>query len=170
MNAAEIMTVFDQCFSQQYRTHLVGGAAEPYYRAGEPATIFFRQDYAASALHEVSHWCLAGSRRRRLDDYGYWYIAERDVAKQREFEAVEARPQALERLFACAADVEFRVSVDNMLVHDRQHLRCAVQHATLDLLHDGLPARAAMFADALWRCRTGERQTFENNQFTGLPI
>ena len=67
------------------------------------------------ALHEVAHWCVAGPRRRCLDDYGYWYAPDgRDAAAQAEFLRVEVRPQALEALFCAACNHPFRVSLDNL--------------------------------------------------------
>ena len=97
---------------------LEGGFEEPVYLAGtsvagEPARIRYTRDYFRSALHEVAHWCVAGPRRRRLDDYGYWYAPDgRDAAAQAEFLRVEVRPQALEALFCAACNHPFRVSLD----------------------------------------------------------
>ncbi len=117
MPVYQIIKVFNQSLGARYRVRLEGGGAEPFYRAakaGDCAVIVFRADYSASALHEVAHWCLAGSRRRQLDDYGYWYLPARNAAEQAAFEVVETRPQALESLFAEAAGVDFRVSSDDV--------------------------------------------------------
>ena len=57
MNAGQIIDVFDRCFGERYLTRLCGGAEEPLYlpAVGEqPAQLFFRADYAASALHEAA--------------------------------------------------------------------------------------------------------------------
>ncbi|GAM69307.1 transporting ATPase [Vibrio sp. JCM 19236] len=24
-------------------------------------------------MHEIAHWCVAGPKRRLLEDFGYWY-------------------------------------------------------------------------------------------------
>ncbi len=49
----------------------------------------------ASALHEISHWCIAGKARRELVDFGYWYCPDgRDAMTQSQFEDVEVKPQA----------------------------------------------------------------------------
>ena len=106
--ATDLETLFRDTFFERHHTVLEGGFEEPVYLAGtpvagEPARIRYTRDYFRSALHEVAHWCVAGPRRRRLDDYGYWYAPDgRDAAAQAEFLRVEVRPQALEALF-CAA-------------------------------------------------------------------
>ena len=63
--AARIEEVFADCFYEDYGTRLQGGASEPLYRpsSGGDAVIFYREDFAASALHEVAHWCIAGVGR-----------------------------------------------------------------------------------------------------------
>lgn len=98
-------------------TKLVGGAQEPFYAAasqGYPALIHYREDFAESALHEIAHWSLADSDQRRLPDYGHRYIPPpRSATDQRAFFAAELPVQALERVMACAAGIEFRVSVDD---------------------------------------------------------
>ncbi len=116
---ARLERVFERCFAREYRTRLVGGAGEPFYRPAHdketPHMLFYREDFFASALHETAHWCIAGAARRRLPDFGYWYAPEgRDRSEQRAFEAVEAEPQALEWLFSLAAGSPFRLSLDNL--------------------------------------------------------
>lgn len=119
--AAGIVAVFNRCFADPagLNTRLRGGAAEPFYRPAGDGVDFhcieFTRDYAASALHEVAHWCVAGPERRQLPDYGYWYAPDgRTAEQQREFEQVEIRPQALEWIFARACGLRFRVSADNL--------------------------------------------------------
>jgi Uncharacterized protein conserved in bacteria len=49
-----------ECFPE---LQLAGGADEPFYKApsqGHPAILFYREDFARSLLHELSHYCLAG--------------------------------------------------------------------------------------------------------------
>lgn len=116
--ASDLEQLFARCFGTTFRTCLRGGAEEPFYQAARddtPATIFFTRDYFRSALHEVAHWCVAGERRRQTDDYGYWYAPDgRNASQQREFENVEALPQAWELLFCAACAHPFRVSADNL--------------------------------------------------------
>ena len=53
-------------------TILVKGEHEPEYFAAtdtEPAKIVFAHGFFASALHEISHWCMAGQKRRLLNDF-----------------------------------------------------------------------------------------------------
>ena len=109
--------LFNSIFSS-LNVQLVRGDDEPeYFPASEDsaAQIVFAHGYFASALHEVSHWCIAGKRRRELLDYGYWYAADgRSEAQQKAFEQVEIKPQALECLFSLACHQPFRVSQDNL--------------------------------------------------------
>lgn len=96
-------------------TRLVGGYDEPFYLAGPPSEIRFREDFLRSALHEVAHWCIAGAERRKQDDFGYWYCPDgRDQAQQQAFEQVEIRPQAIEAEFCQAIGIAFRPSQDNL--------------------------------------------------------
>lgn len=112
-----LIEVFNQLFAE-YQVMLVRGAGEPEYIAAQgaqPARIEFAHGFFASALHELSHWCIAGKHRRTQDDYGYWYAPDgRTEAQQRLFEQVEIKPQALESLFSLATQRPFRVSQDNL--------------------------------------------------------
>jgi elongation factor P hydroxylase len=159
-DAAMLDALFARCFAAGERTRLVGGAPEPLYRpAGTPGDwhqLFYREDFAASALHEVAHWCIAGAERRRLPDYGYWYQPDgRGPQAQREFARVEARPQALEWVFSQSARLPFRLSLDNLDAPASEAETAAFAGAVLaqvgQLQRRGLPPRAAVFADSLRR-------------------
>lgn len=106
------------CHFSSYNTQLKPGADEPFYQApvdSEPAIIFSNRDFFSSALHEIAHWCIAGQERRKQDDYGYWYEPDgRSQARQGDFFRVEAKPQALEWAFHVAANLPFRLSLDNL--------------------------------------------------------
>lgn len=149
--------LFAACFEAEYATVLVGGGDEPLYLpSATPATaphrVVYRADYVASALHEVAHWCLAGAARRALEDYGYWYAPDgRDAAQQAEFERVEARPQALESIFADASGLPFHLSADNLDAGfgPSDGFAQAVEAARSALLAGGLPRRAERFRRAL---------------------
>ena len=148
---SEIIAVFNKRLGGRYGVRLEGGGAEPFYqapKAAECGLIVFRADYGASALHEVAHWCLAGPQRRQLDDYGYWYLPVRNAAQQAAFEAVEARPQALEALFAEAAGVDFRVSSDDVACLPSPGFKAQVA-AERSLIEQQLPVRAKYFLAAL---------------------
>ena len=151
LNVLPVEAIFQQCFASDFRTRLVGGAVEPLYLPETEASfaeIHYRHDYQRSALHEVAHWCLAGPQRRQLDDYGYWYLPVRNAAQQAAFEAVEARPQALEALFAEAAGVDFRVSSDDVASLPSSAFKARVA-AERRLIQQRLPVRAKRFLAAL---------------------
>lgn len=112
-----LIQLFNNLFAHQNVT-LVRGQGEPEYfpaQNNEPAKIEFAHGFFASALHETSHWCVAGEARRRLADFGYWYAPDgRTAAQQQVFERVEIKPQALECLFTLACERSFEVSQDNL--------------------------------------------------------
>ncbi len=97
---------------------LVRGAGEPEYfpaKDNQPARIEFAHGFFQSALHELSHFFIAGEQRRQLSDFGYWYAPDgRTAAQQQAFERVEIKPQALEGLFSLACSRDFQVSQDNL--------------------------------------------------------
>lgn len=159
--SADLEDLFRSCFYERYATLLVGGGDEPMYLPSPkgasgpeaaPHRIVYRADYFASALHEVAHWCLAGARRRQLEDYGYWYAPDgRGREEQSEFERVEARPQALESIFARAAGAPFHLSADNLGGDPTpsSSFAGAVECERERLLSGGLPSRAGTFLAAL---------------------
>lgn len=154
----DLIVLFNQLFAAQYRTILEKGGDEPLYRPadadGACHRVIFRQDYFASALHEVAHWCIAGSQRRRQADYGYWYRPDgRNSRQQRHFERVEARPQALEWIFSQAARYKFSVSNDNLAagVASTRGFEQAIHGQVQRYCRQGLPRRAARFRLALAR-------------------
>lgn len=159
--AKRLERVFNECFLRAYNTRLIGGANEPLYQPavsdGDFHALYYRHDYFASALHEVSHWCIAGAQRRLEVDFGYWYAPEgRSVMQQLAFEQVERKPQALEWYFSKACGYRFLISVDNLdLARAGLHDTTAFQQAVLEqALHwqiHGLPVRAADFYRALSR-------------------
>ena len=113
-----ISEAFAASLGDDYHTELVGGASEPFYQppaGAHPAQLYFREDFPASALHEVAHWCIAGKARRKQQDFGYHYIAgPRDAKQQATFFELELRTQSLERAFAHALGLEFQPSADNL--------------------------------------------------------
>ncbi len=174
-HAERLEQVFNNCFGQSYNTRLLGGADEPLYQpaavAGASHAIHYRQDYFASALHEVAHWCIAGAARRRQLDFGYWYAPEgRCVTQQLAFETVERKPQALEWYFSKACNYRFQVSADNLVLAstgtlDTTTFPQAVLEQALLWQADGLPERAAVFYQALC-CEFGTRVAAETLCFT----
>jgi elongation factor P hydroxylase len=151
---ASVIAVFNDVFRETDDTVLRGGAAEPYYEPGAPSVIYFREDFDRSALHEVAHWCVAGSARRNLPDYGYWYATDgRNAEQQSAFYSVEVEPQAIEALFCEALDLAFVVSVDNLTVDANCpkiiDFTAAVDRQIVRFRQQGLPDRARRFREAL---------------------
>lgn len=153
----DLIMLFNDLFRERYRTILVRGGDEPeYLPADQPdglARVVFAHGYYASALHEISHWCIAGEYRRTLHDYGYWYCPDgRTQAQQRAFEQVEIKPQAQEWLFSVAAGFRFHISVDNLSgggACDEARFRQNVLAQAKRYLETGLPPRGQQFFDAL---------------------
>lgn len=118
-----LINLFNQTFAS-YSTMLTRSDDEPEYFPPKfdkqsnlltPAKIAFAHGYFASALHEISHWCIAGKKRRLLADFGYWYEPDgRSASQQKLFESVEVKPQAIEWIFTQACMRKFRVSLDNL--------------------------------------------------------
>lgn len=153
--AGAIERTFAQCFAQNYQTQLVGGALEPLYQpasSGQPARLLYREDFPASALHEVAHWCVAGKARRKLEDFGYPYIPEpRSPDQQATFFALELRTQSLEKQFAHAAGLDFSPSADNLQADLDGFGRDidAYEPQLLDWLASPAGARAQLFINGL---------------------
>ncbi|MCW4151482.1 elongation factor P hydroxylase [Halomonas sp. 18H] len=153
----DIIALFDGLFMPGYQTRLVRGEDEPLYLPADASSpwhrVIFAHGFYASALHEISHWCIAGARRRQWEDYGYWYQPDgRDADQQREFESVEVAPQALELLFSRACGMAFNVSVDNLggqAEVDREAFRARVEARAARFEAEGLPRRARALQVAL---------------------
>ena len=171
--ARDLERLFAETFSEAHGARLEGGAAEPEYLPGPPARLRYREDYFASALHEVAHWCIAGHRRRALPDYGYWYIPDgRDASAQQAFEAAEARPQALEWCFSLACGAPFRLSFDNLEAASggaRKRFEGRVLAEARRLRDGTLPPRARSFLRALARFYGGEHELSRWGLDVALP-
>lgn len=152
----DVVALFDGLFMPSFNTRLVRGGDEPLYLpAGTGCPyhrVIFARGFYASALHETSHWCIAGKQRRQLEDYGYWYLPDgRNAGQQRAFEQAEVAPQALELLFAEACGYAFNVSIDNLgeIEVDREVFRRRVEARAERYRHEGLPQRAEAFRASL---------------------
>jgi len=154
--AEDLVKLFNYCFANTENTILVGGAEEPIY---EPASdncqynrVVFTHDYFSSALHEIAHWCIAGKERRSHVDYAYWYHPDgRDPSQQAKFEAAEVKPQAIEHAFSLAADIRFRVSIDNLQNEQTSSdtFERAVDNQLATLIQSGFNPRTQVFLNAL---------------------
>lgn len=164
-----LVTLFNQCFESSLRTRLVPGAEEPLYQPAQDASdvhrIYSTRDYFASALHEISHWCIAGEARRLLVDFGYWYEPDgRDAEQQAEFERVEVKPQALEWLFSRCCGFPFKLSVDNLHRPEEQAspvFKDAVVAQVHGYLCGALNSRAQQFALACGQFYHGPQWSLE---------
>lgn len=153
----DLIRLFNDLFRDTETTVLVAGKDEPLYLPRDGSCpwdrVIFAHGFFASALHEISHWCIAGRERRKKVDFGYWYQPDgRTAEQQRRFEQVEVKPQALEWIFSVSARSRFNLSLDNLSGSDsgdieqfRTHLREQVRR----FLSLGLPPRAALFQQAL---------------------
>jgi hypothetical protein len=58
----DLIMLFNDLFRETHRTVLVKGSGEPEYIPAEGthglAQVVFAHGYYASALHEISHWCV----------------------------------------------------------------------------------------------------------------
>lgn len=118
LNDDELCNALIQLFSQVFPDVVIkGGAEEPFYEAPKgdtKAIIYFKSNYPRSLLHELSHYCLSGEKRRKLDDFGYWYFpCGRTAEQQQLFEQVEARPQGLDKLMCEILSIKFMPSLDD---------------------------------------------------------
>ena len=152
--------LFNDLFREAYRTVLVKGSDEPeYLPASDPeglAQVVFAHGYYASALHEISHWCIAGEHRRTLHDYGYWYCPDgRTAAEQQKFQSVEIKPQAIEWALSFAAGLRFQVTCANLSGEElaQQPDRLAFEKQILDQiqvhLDNGYQPRYQLFIEYL---------------------
>jgi hypothetical protein len=152
----DLITLFDRQFFSYYNTRLIKGSDEPLYAPADDKCdyhqVIFAHGYYASALHEISHWCIAGKARRLLEDFGYWYEPDgRNEQQQKSFEQVEIKPQALEWAFCVAAQKKFNVSADNLngATADTVTFKKAVYQQILVYLKNGFPKRGQQFINAL---------------------
>lgn len=152
----DIIRIFNQCFEQEYNTRLVKGGEEPIYLpANEDRpyhAIYFARGFYSSALHEIAHWLVAGKARRQLEDFGYWYEPDgRSEQRQRDFERVEVKPQAIEWILATAAGFRYFASADNLNGNagDTRPFKQAVYEQVKIYAEKGLPKRAEILRKAL---------------------
>lgn len=118
-NIDDLIQLFESTFFNQFNTRLIIGEDEPIYLPKSEFCSFnqiiFAHGFYASALHEISHWCVAGAKRRLLEDFGYWYLPDgRNREQQAKFELAELKPQAVEWALSVACNKPFDVSVDNL--------------------------------------------------------
>ena len=66
----QLIEIFNSCFADEFNTRLIKGDDEPIYLPADAEVpynrIVFAHGFYASAIHEISHWCIAGKARREL--------------------------------------------------------------------------------------------------------
>ncbi len=151
-----LIQLFNQQFIPSHNTELICCEEEPIYRPADSQhphhRIIFAHGFFASALHEISHWSVAGKQRRLLEDFGYWYQPDgRSAEQQSEFEIVEVKPQALEWIFSQSANFTFYFSADNLNgdAGPSESFKQAVLKQVQTYLEKGLPKRAQAWSDCL---------------------
>lgn len=152
----DLISIFNECFLVKYNTQLVKGTDEPLYLPADENqqhnTLIFAHGFFASALHECAHWLIAGENRRKMVDFGYWYVPDGRTASQQElFQSVEVKPQAMEWILSMAANYRFRVSIDNLngTEADTNAFKQAVHQQVRTYCEKGLPTRAEMLRHSL---------------------
>ncbi|QIM63489.1 ATPase [Pasteurellaceae bacterium Orientalotternb1] len=162
-NYQDLIQIFNGCFAESYNTRLERGGDYPIYlpafidEDNVPSerpynVILFAHGFYSSALHEISHWLVAGKERRKLEDFGYWYEPDgRSEERQREFEQVEVKPQAIEWILATAANFRYFASADNLTGNagDNTSFKNAVYAQVKHYAENGLPLRAEQLRQAL---------------------
>lgn len=152
----DLIAIFNRCFAAEYNTQLVKGADEPIYLPADATrdyhALFFAHGFFSSALHECSHWLIAGDGRRMLVDFGYWYSPDGRTAEQQAlFQQVEVKPQAIEWILSVAAGHPFRISIDNLngAESDTEAFKRAVHAQVAEYCRYGLSVRTNCFRLAL---------------------
>ena len=171
MRASVICEIFNSGVGERYGTVIHGGRDEPLFfpRCDSLDEIYFRNNFASSALHEIAHWCIAGAERRKIIDYGYWYKENRTTREQLQFETLEIRPQALEWIFSKAAGIRFHVSLDNFerISEDCFEFRASVRKEAKKLL-TLMNKRASLFLSDLVSV-SGNKNVFLPETFEEMP-
>ncbi|MBI2786666.1 MAG: elongation factor P hydroxylase [Legionella longbeachae] len=152
----DLISIFYYCFGVDYNTRLVKGDNEPIYLPADDQRsqneLYFAHGFFSSALHECAHWLIAGEERRKLIDFGYWYMPDgRNAEQQKLFQRVEVKPQALEWILSKASGYKFHVSIDNLngAELDTALFKQSVFDQIIHYCKQGLPKRAQKFRDAL---------------------
>lgn len=154
----DLIQIFSDCFFEKYNTRLIKGTDEPLYLPQDENRphneLYFAHGFFASALHETSHWLIAGEKRRKLVDFGYWYVPDgRSTEQQELFQSVEVKPQAMEWILSMAAGFRFRISIDNLdgPESNANDFKNAVYQQVKTYCEQGLSARAENMRQALCR-------------------
>lgn len=165
-------TRLDYCQNEQHEEPIYLPADEKIHHH----RILFAHGFFTSALHEISHWCIAGKERRLLVDFGYWYEPDgRSAEQQREFELVEVKPQALEWILSKSCGIKFNISTDNLegdpeaIALGREVFARNLLVQVKKYLETGLPERAGILKTALLDYYLSNKElTYEQFQLSEL--
>ena len=167
-DSGTLIALFNDCFKTSHQTLLIAGKGEPIYMPTNQQQAYhhieFSYGYFSSALHEMAHWCIAGTERRLKTDYGYWYFPDgRNAEQQKAFEKVEIKPQALEWALSLACNFNFTNSSDNLssvpdnadwaywtnLQQQQAQFIINIKHQLLVWINSVFPQRAKILIDCL---------------------
>ncbi len=156
INYTPFIQLFNTEFKDTEATIIAESPDEPIYLPVDESNSFNRilytKDSYTSVLHEISHWCIAGSERRKKIDYGYWYKPGSQTPKEAElYKKFESKTHGIEWIFCIAAGVPFHIIPNNVAAgfEISQDLKEGVYAATLNYLNHGLPANAERFKQRL---------------------
>jgi len=157
LNVSDLAQVFDDLFYEKWNTKLEASPSDPIYLPASDDCAYHRvmyyQDFFSSALHEISHWCIAGDERRMQVDFGYWYKPERSKVEEQElFECYETKVQGLEWVLSSAAGKDFYVSCDcfDQSLLDLSRFRKSITEEALSIANsECLSPRTIMLITAL---------------------
>lgn len=152
----DLITLFNDLYKESEETILINGGEDPIYLPKNESSSFnqiiFQENYFASALHEIAHWCIAGKERRKLVDYGYQYQPNIYSTNDRNiYEKLETKPQAIEWIFCLATGTPFYVSIgDDWPVREiNPDFRYNIYQQAIYYFQHGLPRRAEQFKQIL---------------------
>ena len=152
----DLVNIFHSCFFEKYNTVLIKGEDEPLYLPADTNcpynSLIFARGFFASALHECSHWLIAGEKRRTQVDFGYLYMPDgRSNVEQQLFQSMEIKPQALEWILSMAANYRFQVSIDNLngAESDTYAFKLSLYNQVKAYCEKGLSERGESFRQAL---------------------
>jgi len=164
-----LLNSFNELFLKLENTIIERSLGEPLYipasKLRENNKILFSHGFFASALHEMSHWLVAGEQRRKLEDYGYWYKPDgRSLVEQQEFEKVEIRPQAIEWILSVSCQHTFHFSADNLSAGFAisEKFKRSVSEQAQSLIVNGLPDRMERLVNVLVKAFATQRPCVED--------
>ena len=83
----DLITLFNSCFAAEYNTRLIKGDDEPIYLPADEqrllsCLVFSPMDFLVVHCMNVLIGLLLGEERRKLVDFGYWYLPDGRTAEE----------------------------------------------------------------------------------------